>query len=81
MIFKDLSQEFDNNLLDLIKKKGFYPYEYMSDFEKFKEELPSKENFYSTLTEKKVSGKEYKHVLDVWEKTEMKTIKNHHDLY
>ena len=25
-------------------QKGFYPYEYMSDFEKFKEQLPSKEN-------------------------------------
>ena len=42
--FKYLSQEFDNNILDLVKQKGFYPYEYMSDFEKFKEELPRKEN-------------------------------------
>ena len=40
---KYLSQEFDNNVLDLVKHKGFYPYEYMSDFEKFKEKLPSKE--------------------------------------
>ena len=30
--FKYLSQEFDNNILDLVKQKGFYPYEYMSDF-------------------------------------------------
>ena len=35
--FKYLSQEFDNNVLDLVKQKGFYPYEYISDFEKFKE--------------------------------------------
>ena len=34
--FKYLSKEFDNNVLDLVKRKGFYPYEYMSDFEKFK---------------------------------------------
>ena len=27
--FKYLSQEFDNNELDLVKQKGFYPYEYM----------------------------------------------------
>ena len=33
--FKYLSQETDNNLLDLVKQKQFYPYEYMSDFEKF----------------------------------------------
>ena len=41
-------------LLDLVKQKAFYT-EYMSDFEKFKEELPSKENFYSILSDKKNS--------------------------
>ena len=25
--FKYLSQEFDDNILDLVKKNGFYPYE------------------------------------------------------
>ena len=48
--FKCLSQDFDNNVLDLVKRKGSYPYEYMSDFEKFKEELSSKEKLYSSLT-------------------------------
>ena len=46
--FKYLSQEFDKNKLDLVKQKGFYPYEYMTDFENFKEQLPSKEKFYSS---------------------------------
>ena len=55
--FKYLSQEFNNNVLDLIKQKGFYPYEYMSDFKKFEEQLPSKENFYSLLTGKKLVTK------------------------
>ena len=36
--FKCLSQEFDNNVLDLFKQKIFYFYEYISDFEKFEEE-------------------------------------------
>ena len=56
--FKYLSQEIDNNVLDLVKQKGFYPYEYMSDFEKFKEQLPSKEKFYSSLTGKKLVTKD-----------------------
>ena len=53
--FKYLSQEFDNNILDLdlVKQKRFYPYEYMSDFENFKEELPSKKKLYNSLTRKK----------------------------
>ena len=45
--FKYLYQEFDNNVLDLVKQKRFYLYKYMSDFEKFKQQLPRKEKFYS----------------------------------
>ena len=73
--FKYLSQEFDNNVLDLFKQKGFYSYEYTSGFKKFKEELPSKEQFYSSLKGKKNSDKEYDHVLKVWDKFEMKTMR------
>ena len=67
--------------LDLVKRKGFYPYEYMSDFEKSKEKLPSKEKFYSALRDKKISDKEYDHVLKVWNKFEMKTMKDYNNLY
>ena len=74
-------QEFDNNVLDLVKQKGFFLYEYMSDFENFKEELPSKENFNSALIDRKINDKEYERVLNVWKKVEMKTWKDYHDLY
>ena len=49
--FKYLMQgELDNNVLDLVKGKWFYLYEYMSDFKKFREEVPSEWKFYSMLT-------------------------------
>ena len=51
----------------------------MTDFEKFKEEFPSKEMFHSSLKGKKNSNKEHKHVLKVWNKFEMKTMKDYHD--
>ena len=51
--FKYLSQDFDKNKLDLVKEKGFYFHEYMSDFEKSRKQLPSKEKFYSFSTGKK----------------------------
>ena len=79
--FKYLSQEFDMNVLDLVKQKEFYPYEYMSDFEKFKEELSIKEKFYISLTRKKISDKEHDYVLKIWSKFEMKTMKYYHNLY
>ena len=53
----------------------------MSDLQKLKEKLPSEENFYSSLTGKKISSKEYEHILNVWNKFEMKTMKDFHDLY
>ena len=53
----------------------------MTDFEKFKEKLSSKEKFYSSLTDKKISDKEYDHVLNVWNKFETKTMKDYHDLH
>ena len=55
-----MSPEFDKNLLDLFKPKGFYPYEYISDFK---------------------YNKEYKYILKVWNKFEMKAMKDYYDLY
>ena len=77
--FKYSSQESDNNALGTVNENGFSPYEDMSEFEKFKEDLFSKEKFYSPLTDKKISDQEYEHVLNVWNKIEIKTIKSYHD--
>ena len=64
--FKYLNQEFINKILDLLKQKEFYPYEFICSFEKIKEELPSKERFYSSLTGEGPNltdkHKEYEHV-------------------
>ena len=70
-----MSQEFDN-VLHLVKQKEFYPNEYMSYFEKFMKKLPSKERFYISLTDRKITDKEYDHVLDVWNKFETKKPKD-----
>ena len=63
MIFKYLGQEFVNNVLEIFKQKGSYAYEYMVNFETFKEELPSKETFFIVLWQIKNSDKEYEHFL------------------
>ena len=79
--FKYLSQEFGSEVLYLVKQNGFYLYESMSGFEKFKEELPSKEKFYKLLMGKKFIDKEYEHVLKVWHTFEMKMLKDYLELY
>ena len=75
-----MSEEFHKNVLDLVLEKGFYPYEYTSGFEKFKQKLPRKERFYSSLSDKKICDKEYEHVSNVWKKFEIKTMKDYYDL-
>ena len=52
-------------MLDLIKQKEVYPDEYMSDFEKIKEKLSSKENIYNSLTSRRNTNEEYEHVLKI----------------
>ena len=46
----------DEIQLDLMKKKGVYPYDYMDSFSKFNDtELPKREDFYSLLTDENIS--------------------------
>ena len=52
----------------------------MTDFYKFKEELSSKKKFYNSLASKINCGKKYEHVLKVWNKFGMKTMKYYRDL-
>ena len=77
--FKYLSQEFDNNILDLVKQKGFYPYEYMNDFEKFQDEMASKEKFYSFLLTEKLMTKNMNMFFYVWDKFKMKIVRDCRD--
>ena len=43
--------------------------------------MSSKEKFYSSLTDRKISDKGYDHVLNIWKRFEMKRMKDYHDLY
>ena len=43
----------------VVKQKGFYPYDYMNDFEKFKEKWHGKERFHSSLISRKFTDKEH----------------------
>ena len=48
--FKYLREELSGEKLELVKKKGIYPYEYFNSFKKFKEsKLPDIDKFFSSL--------------------------------
>ena len=76
------SQEDKNKKLNLMTRKGVYPYDFMDSFKKFDEtRLPTKENFYSILNNEHISDEDYKHAQTVWETFNLNTMAEYHDLY
>ena len=78
---KYTSQEFKGEKLDLMARKGVYPYDYMDSFDKFKEKLPTKEDFYSILNNEHITDEDYKHALNVWKTFKISNMGEYHDLY
>ena len=80
--FKNIKKYYTEGELNLIKRKGVYPYEYMDSIERLKEnKLPPKESFYSSLTEENISDEDYTHAKKVWDTFKMEHIKDYHELY
>jgi len=71
---KYTSEVFKGKALDLISKKGVYPYDQMDSFEKFnKTKLPTKEQVYSILNDQHISDDDYQHAKRVGEDLISKT--------
>ena len=91
--FKYLIEEFGSENLELLKRKGTCPYEYMDSFERFNEEkLPDKKYFYSSIKDGKIGGdgkisdghidvNDYLTCKKTWNKFEMKIMGDYHDQY
>ena len=79
---KYTSERFQKEKLNLMTRKGIYPYDYMDSFEKFnKTELPTKEEFYSILNNEHISDEDYCHAKKVWNTFQLKTMGEYHNLY
>ena len=80
--FNNILKYFTPEQAELIKQKGFYPYEYMDKVERFKENKPPPlKAFYSKLSGRGITIENYKHVWNVWNTFNMKTLKEYHELY
>ena len=72
----------DLNKFILLLRKGVYPYEYMDNWEIFKETLlPSKESFYSNLNMENIDDIDYRHGNNVFKRFKLKNLGAYHDLY
>ena len=75
-------EDYNESQYKLLIRKGIYSYEYMNDWNRFKETaLPLKEAFYSKLNMSGVSDRDYKHACRVWREFGINDLGEYHDLY
>ena len=80
--FKNILRYFSEKQAEILKQKGFYPYEYMDKVERFNDTTPPPlKAFYSKLSGRGITEKDYKHVWNVWKTFNMKSLKDYHELY
>lgn len=79
--FKHFNGEVQEHT-ELLLRKGVYPYEYMTSWEKFEEgQLPPINHFYSTLTGDTISEEDYNHAKHVFKTCKLQNLGDYHDLY
>ena len=80
--FRHMQTEFPEKFLDLLLTKGVYPYDYVDCIANIDEPfLPPKEHFCSSLTKENVSDEDYTHACLVFDKRNLKSLGEYHDLY
>ena len=76
------SSKHDIIKTDSLTEKGVYPYDYMNAFDKFNEEqLPSKEQFYSRLSEEDITNDDCNKAKQIRKHFNIKNMGVHHDLH
>ena len=72
----------DINKFILLLQKGVYPYEYMDEWEKFRENsLPEKDDFYSHLNIEYITNADYATAKGICKDLKINNLGDYHDLY
>ena len=75
-------ENYSESQYDLLTRKGIYPYEYMSSWDKFEEvQLLLQKAFYSNLNMSSISDDDYQHAQHVWSAFSIRNLGEYHDLY
>ncbi len=80
--FRETLKIFSLSTLNLVTRKGVFPYEYIDHPNKLNETcLPPKQFFYNSLKDEDISDEDYAHAHKVWKKFNIKTLGEYSDLY
>ena len=78
---KFITKERFSNNFELLKHKTCFPYECITKENVYNENLPSIENFYSSLKLDYISEKDYDKTLEIYKKLNCENIKEYLDIY
>ena len=75
-------EDYSELQYELLTRKGIYPYEYMSFWDRFEEtQIPPIEAFDSKLSMSSISSNNYQHAQRVWKEFRIHNLGDYHDLY
>ena len=78
---KIITREHFSNNFELLKYKTCFPYKFITKENIYDENLPSIENFYSSLELDDISKEDYNKTLEIYKKLNCKNIKEYLDIY
>ena len=80
--FVNLKKYYSGNQLNLLLRKGVYPYDYVDCMKKLDEtSLPPKEAFYSKLTGEGITDEDNYHAQTIWKEFNIESMKNYYNFY
>ncbi|XP_054272892.1 uncharacterized protein LOC128993158 [Macrosteles quadrilineatus] len=80
--FKHTSKYYSSEQLQLLQKKGVYPYDFMDSLQKYEyTSLPLKKDFYNKLTMANIEDEDYEHASKVWNEFNIQSMKAYTLLY
>jgi hypothetical protein len=80
--FRIVEKVFGATKANLLTRKGVYPYDYMSSWDKFEEpSLPTRKKFYNSLKKRHISRADYKYAQLVFKEFGLTSLGEYHDLY
>lgn len=81
-ILREMNKFYDESQIPLLKRKGVFPYDYVTNVNKLCEtKLPKKDDFYNILNMTHISEDDYEHACNVWKTFEFKNLGEYSDHY
>ena len=78
---KIITKKHFPNYFELLKRKAFFPYEWLTEENLYNKELPPIENFYSSLKLQNIKQEQYDETLKIYKELSCETVRDYLEIY